>query len=284
MIERKFIDDKKKEFEISKFIEKKVKRAGFSSAKLIKTPLGDKIIVAAMKPGLVVGPKGRTIKSLTDVLRTKYKLENPQIEVEEVVNAKQNPKVIANYIVFSMERYGMKGYKGAVYRSMRDIMASGAVGVEIVISGKIPSSRARNWKFKEGYFKKSGDIALNGVKRAIVQAKLKTGVVGIKVNILPGDLEFPDKMELKDVPTSILEETTNENGVIEKTEVSNDVIETTINQREVVEEKVEDTKKIPKEKAKTAEESNNKTTKKKDVATKRKDDVVQEQKDSSKKE
>lgn len=217
MIERKFVDDKKKELEIAKFIEKKVKRAGFSSARLIKTPLGDKIVVSAVKPGLVVGPKGRTIKALTETLRSRYKLENPQIEVEEVKNSKQDPKVVANYIVFSLERFGTRSYKGAVYRSMRDILASGAHGVEIIVSGKIPSSRSKNWRFQSGYFKKSGDIALNGVRRTIVQAKLKTGVVGVKVSILPGEIEFPDKMDLKE----IVEEVTDDKGNVEETKTTN---------------------------------------------------------------
>ena len=288
MIERKFIDDKKKEFEISKFIEKKVKRAGFSSAKLIKTPLGDKIIVAAMKPGIVVGPKGKTIKSLTDVLKTKYKLENPQIEVEEVKGSKQNPKVMANFIVFALERYGMKGYKSAVYRALRDVMGSGAIGIEIVISGKIPSSRSRSWKFKDGYFKKSGDIALNKVKRAIVQAKLKTGVVGIKVSILPGDVIFPDKMTLKDIDPVIIEEFVDKNGEVVKKEVDVDYLDKIINKAEVsnLDKKVktEEDKKVKVNKEAKTETKNDiakiatttTETKKEEITTKTKKDTVKE--------
>lgn len=264
MIERKFIDDKKKEFEISKFIEKKVKKAGFSSAKLIKTPLGDKIIVSAMKPGLVVGPKGKTIKSLTDVLKTKYKLENPQIEVEEIKGSKQNPKVMANFIVFAMERYGMKGYKSAVYRALRDIMGSGAIGVEIVISGKIPSSRARAWKFKEGYFKKSGDIALNMVRRSIVQAKLKTGVVGIKVSILPGDIVFPDRMTLKDISPVIIEEFVDKNGEVIEKEVKLEEFT-----KDISEEKIVDLKNKKKEESNIEKKVEAKTEKTKEDSSKK---------------
>ena len=45
-------------------------------------------------------------------------------------------------------------------------MKAGALGIEILISGKIPSSRAKRWRFYQGYLKKCGDISIEGVKTA----------------------------------------------------------------------------------------------------------------------
>ena len=46
---------------------------------------------------------------------------------------------------------------------MENVLKAGAVGVEIIISGKIPGARARSWRFYAGYLKKCGDTALTGV-------------------------------------------------------------------------------------------------------------------------
>ena len=70
------------------------------------------------------------------------------------------------------------------YRYMADIMRSGALGVEIVLSGKLPSERAKSWRFSQGYLKKTGDPA-HVVERAMAQAKTNLGVIGIKISILP---------------------------------------------------------------------------------------------------
>ncbi|MBI3035662.1 hypothetical protein HYY71_05055, partial [Candidatus Woesearchaeota archaeon] len=76
---------------------------------------------------------------------------------------------------------------------------------EIVISGKVPSSRAKSWRFYSGYLKKCGDIA-NGVRHSNAQAQLKTGIIGVKVKIMPPDLKLPDDIELLDEKETKIEE------------------------------------------------------------------------------
>jgi small subunit ribosomal protein S3 len=78
---------------------------------------------------------------------------------------------------------------------MGDIMNAGALGVEIIISGKIPGARAKRWRFYQGYLKKCGDVAL-GVKSAYTSAQMKSGSVGILVKIMPPDLILPDKITI----------------------------------------------------------------------------------------
>jgi small subunit ribosomal protein S3 len=197
MIERKIVKDKLKEFMVGEFISTTLERVEHSHTFLQKTPLGEKIIIHSARPGLIVGPKGSNIKRLTKLLKTRFRLENPQIEIEEVTNRSINPTLIAEYIAGTLERFGSSGFKGVGYRSMDEAMKAGALGIEILISGKIPSSRARTWRFYTGYLKKCGDVAFSGVKTAYRVAKLKTGVVGIQVRIMPPDLVLPDKVILK---------------------------------------------------------------------------------------
>jgi small subunit ribosomal protein S3 len=192
MIETKFIKDIVREFQISEFISESLKNVGFSSAKLHKTPLGEKIIIYASRPGLIVGRKGENIQKLTKSLKIKFKLENPQIEIIEVEKPDLDPMIVAERIASSLERFGSSKFKGIGHKMLSSVMDAGAKGVEILISGKIPSSRAKRWRFYQGYLKKSGDVAISGVKSAYSQAQLKTGIVGIQVRIMPPDLELPD--------------------------------------------------------------------------------------------
>lgn len=196
MIERKFVAQKIKEHQIQEYITNNLKNVGHSHTKMVKTPLGEKIVIYASRPGLIVGRKGQNIKELTKGLKKKFDLENPQIEISEVENINLDANIVAEKIMSALERFGAQKFKAVGHKTMENVMRSGALGVEIIVSGKIPSSRAKSWRFYSGYLKKCGDIALIGVNKAQVQAKLKTGVVGIKVSIMPPNTILPDKVEL----------------------------------------------------------------------------------------
>jgi small subunit ribosomal protein S3 len=196
MIERKFIAEKLKEFQIEEYVASNIKRVGHSKTRMTRTPLGEKIVIHASRPGLVVGRKGENIKKLTKDLKNKFKLDNPQIEISEVQNPGLDPKIVAERIVNSLERFGTAKFKGIGHKALSDAMASGALGIEITISGKVPSSRARVWRFYQGYLKKCGNIAIEGVQKSYAQAQLKSGVVGIYVAIMPPDVILPDKVEM----------------------------------------------------------------------------------------
>jgi len=68
MIERKFVAQRIKEFEIQEYIAENLKKVGHSHTKMQKTPLGEKIVIYASRPGLIVGRKGQNIKQLTKTL------------------------------------------------------------------------------------------------------------------------------------------------------------------------------------------------------------------------
>lgn len=216
MIERKFIAQKIKEYQIQEYIRKNLKNVGHSHTKMIKTPLGEKIIIFASRPGLIVGRKGQNIKELTNNLKNKFKLENPQTEISEVENVSLDANIVAEKIAGTLERFGPEKFKGVGHRTMEEVMNSGALGVEIIVSGKIPSSRAKRWRFYSGYLKKCGDTAISGVNKAQAQAKLKTGVVGIKVSIMPPDIILPDKVTIIEEKEEAKEEKRSEEKVEKK--------------------------------------------------------------------
>ena len=198
MIEKQIVNKKVRSYLIQVFMKDYLPKASYSRIELKKTPLGDKIIVHTSRPGLVVGRKGANIANLTKVLKEKFNMENPQVEVAEIEEPNLDPKSVAERIVSSFERFGPKRFKSLGYRSLQGIMDAGAVGAEIVISGRgVPSARSRSWRFSAGHLKKSGDISENYVKRTVAVAELKSGAVGINVSILTPDVELPDDIKLK---------------------------------------------------------------------------------------
>ncbi len=200
MIEREFILQRTKEFYIKKYIENKLKGVGISQIKLKKIPLGEKIIIHASRPSMIVGSKGSNIKDLTRALKQEFHLENPQIEINEVKDIFLDANIVAQRIASSLERFGSARFKSIGHKVMENVLNSGALGVELVISGKIPGARAKSWRFYQGYLKKCGDIALTGVRSAQATALLKSGVIGVKVAIMPPGLVLPDDVEILSEP------------------------------------------------------------------------------------
>jgi len=195
MIERKFVAQKIKEFQIEEYITQSLENVGHSHTKMVKTPLGEKIIIFTSRPGLIVGRKGQNIKQLTKTLKRKFQLENPQVEISEIENPNLDANIVAEKIVDALEKFGSEKFKAIDHKIMSDVMNAGALGIEIVVSGKVPSARAKSWRFYSGYLKKCGDISLS-VRKSNRQAQLKTGIIGVKVSIMPPDIKLPDNIEL----------------------------------------------------------------------------------------
>jgi small subunit ribosomal protein S3 len=77
-------------------------------------------------------------------------------------------------------------------------MEAGALGAEIVISGKLTTERARFEKFRAGYFPRCGEPALRATKKAEAHVLLKPGIIGVRVKIMPPDAYFPDRVKILD--------------------------------------------------------------------------------------
>lgn len=259
MIERKFVAQNFKEFQIKEFVKKSLSRVGLSDVKLKRTSLGERVIVSASRPGLVVGRGGSNIQGLTKELKNRFDLENPQIEIEEIKDFNSNAAVIAEMIVNQLERFGTRRFKGIGHKSIDAIMRAGALGVEILISGKIPSSRSKTWRFADGYMKKCGDLAITGVDTAVETANLKTGAVGVQVRIIPGNIRLPDQVEFgEQVAEGVENEDLSEDSSVEISE-SDEALETS-SETEETKTKKKATKKSAKKASKKS--SSKKTSKK----------------------
>ncbi len=205
MIERNFIVQKTKEFYLKQYLKRILHNAGVSQIKLKKIPLGEKIIISSSRPSLIVGSRGSNIKDLTKALKKEFQLENPQIEINEVKDIFLDAQLVAERIAGSLERHGSARFKSIGHKVMENVMNSGAFGVEVIVSGKIPSARAKSWRFYQGYLKKCGELAVSGVRHAQATALLKSGMIGIKVSIMPPDLQLPDNIQVLQEPVTVSE-------------------------------------------------------------------------------
>jgi len=238
MIERKFIAQNIKEKLVQEFVASQLTRSGHTKIEIKRTALGERIIVYTNKPGLIVGRKGENIKKLTATLKKRFNMENPEIEVSEIEDPFLNPHSTADSIISTFERFGPKRFKLVGYNTLRKIMQAGAIGAEIIISGRgVPGKRAKSWRFSAGYLKKSGNVAEVGVLQASTVANLRSGSVGVKVKIMPPDILLPDSITIKETIEDIKLE-------------------------EVLSEGKEETEENPEEKKEIKEEKNGNTKKK----------------------
>jgi small subunit ribosomal protein S3 len=189
-----FITESIKKTEIDEFLQKKLERAGYGGVTISKTPLGTHMVIYAMRPGLVIGRGGESIKELASILEEKFKVSNPQISVSEIEIPELNAYVVASRIASALQR-GIH-FRRAGFWALNQVMDAGALGAEIVISGKLRTERARFEKFRAGYLARCGEPALKYMRKAEVHVQLKPGIFGVRVRIMPPDAVFPDKIQI----------------------------------------------------------------------------------------
>ncbi|MDR2854601.1 MAG: 30S ribosomal protein S3 [Methanomicrobiales archaeon] len=193
-VERKFIADGVRKIRVEKHLLKELKRAGYGGMDLVRTPLGTQVTIFAEKPGIVIGKAGKVVRQLTQDLSSIYGVESPQVEVQQVENPNLNAQIMAERLASAIERGWY--FRKAGTSTLRRVMESGALGCEVVLSGKLTGARGRVQKFTEGYVKHAGDPVNTIVDHGYAVAVKKLGVIGIQVRIIPPGAHIPDHFEI----------------------------------------------------------------------------------------
>jgi small subunit ribosomal protein S3 len=167
--------------ELNEYLSSSLSEAGYGGAEVQKTPIGTKITLLVIRPGLVIGRKGSGIRDLTTRLEQQFNLENAQVSVTEVTKPELNPNIMANRIAQLIERG--TAFRRASLWTINTIMGAGAMGVEITISGKLRGERAHFEKHSAGTIPKSGKVAEEVVRSSTNSILTKMGLVGIKLKI-----------------------------------------------------------------------------------------------------
>ena len=170
---------------LNDYLKKTVKDAGFSNVDISKTPTGTRITLFVTRPGIVIGRKGVGIRELTEVLEKQFGLKNPQISVEEVKKPEFSPSVMCNRMAAHIERG--TAFRRATFWTLQQIMESGAMGVQITISGKLRGDRSAFEKHTQGILPRAGEHAKNIVDEDVVHVKTPMGLIGIRIRIAQKD-------------------------------------------------------------------------------------------------
>merc|ERR1712127_714551 len=202
---RKFVADGVFFAELNELFTRELAEDGYSGVEIRQTPMKTDIVIRATRTQNVLGEKGRRIRELTSLVQKRFNFPEGSVELyaEKVLN-----RGLCSVAQAESLRYKLLGglaVRRACYGVLRFIMESGALGCEVIVSGKLRAQRAKSMKFSDGYMIKAGNPCRDFIDSAVRHVLLRQGVLGIKVNImLPFDPQgkmgpkkpMPDKVDV----------------------------------------------------------------------------------------
>jgi small subunit ribosomal protein S3 len=194
--EHQFIENGMRRTQIDEFFADELARAGYGGMELAQTPMGTQIVLKAEKPGMVIGKGGKNIRKLTTQIEEQFDLDDPQIDVQEVDEPDLNAQIVADRLANALERGWY--FRRAGHTTIDRIMDAGALGAEIVLSGKVTGARSRVEKFNRGYVKHNGEPAEEIVDHGVATAVMKLGTIGVQVKIIPPTAQLPDDFRVRE--------------------------------------------------------------------------------------
>ncbi len=203
-VERKFVKNGLDKAQMGEYFSKQLERAGYGGMNINRTPMGTQVTIFAEKPGMIIGKGGKTIHKLTHDLEAVFRVDNPQIDVQEVKIPELNAQMMASRLAAAIER-GLY-FRKAGHNMLRRIMESGALGCEIDIAGKLTGPRKRTEKFVAGNMLHAGNPAMELVDKGFAIAIKKLGIIGCRVRIVPPTIKLPGRFKITQVEVPQTEE------------------------------------------------------------------------------
>ncbi len=177
---------------IRKYLIEKLKLAGITKVEIERLPKSMVVTLTVSRPGVVIGRGGSGLEEIKkSILETisglrgvSVKTLESQLKIDLRVNEVKNPELsaylVATKIASELER--RLPHKRVVHRAMERVMQAGALGVKIVLSGRIAGAEiARVEKYQIGSV--PSQTLRENIDYAHVPALLKKGYVGVKVYI-----------------------------------------------------------------------------------------------------
>jgi small subunit ribosomal protein S3 len=180
------------DIKIRKFLMNKLRLAGISQVQIERSINKMKIILFVSRPGVVIGRGGAGLellkKELCRIVSMAQPEKNLEIEAVEVKSPDLVAFLVAQRVAEQLEK--RLPYRRVVNRTIENVMASGAKGVKILLSGRIAGAEiSRREKF--GDKGKTGNIPSQTLRADIdfasVPALTRSGFIGVKVWIYKGE-------------------------------------------------------------------------------------------------
>ncbi len=176
------------DYQIRKFLEKKLKDAAVSNILVERSAGKTEVIINTAKPGVVIGHGGDEIEKLKKEL-SKVVNEDIHISIKEIKNPNMVAALVAENIAHQIEN--RVSFRVAQKKAIRNVMKSGAKGVKTLVSGRLNGAEIAR---SEGYTE--GTVPLHTLRADVdyahKEANTVYGKIGVKVWIYKGEI-LPEK-------------------------------------------------------------------------------------------
>jgi len=142
------------------------------------------VTINTARPGIIIGRGGTRVDELRSDLE-KLTEKRSRLNIQEIRQPELDAILVGQSIAEQLER--RVAYRRAVRLAMQRTMQSGALGIKVVVSGRLGGAEiARTDKQKEG--RTPLHTLRAQIDFAVSEAKTTFGVIGIKVWIYTGDM------------------------------------------------------------------------------------------------
>ena len=191
--EADFADYLVEDYNIRKFLKKKLYSAGVSDIEIERASDKVKIIIHTAKPGVVIGKGGAEIEKLK-VEVSKYTTKKVFIDIKEIKRPDRDAQLVAESIAQQLEN--RIAFRRAMKSTMSRSMKSGVLGIKTCCSGRLGGADMARTEFYS-----EGTIPLQTLRANIdygfAEANTTYGKVGVKVWIYKGEI-LPAKSNTKE--------------------------------------------------------------------------------------
>jgi small subunit ribosomal protein S3 len=142
------------------------------------------VTINTARPGIIIGRGGTRVDELRGDLE-KLTEKRSRLNIQEIRQPELDATLVGQSIAEQLER--RVAYRRAVRLAMQRTMQSGALGIKVVVSGRLGGAEiARTDKQKEG--RTPLHTLRAQIDFAVSEAKTTFGVIGIKVWIYTGNM------------------------------------------------------------------------------------------------
>ena len=186
-----FSDYLVEDYEIRKYVKKKLFISGISKIEIERTAKCVKVNVYTAKPGLVIGKGGNLSEALKAELEKMINKE-VNLNIVEVKDIDLDAQLVAENIAAQLER--RISFRRAMKQCMQKTMKAGALGIKTAVSGRLGGADMARTEFY-----KEGTIPLQTLRADIdygfAEADTTYGKIGVKVWIYRGEVLPTKKTE-----------------------------------------------------------------------------------------
>lgn len=180
------------DFKLRQYFNKKLASAGLVQTDIERSISKLRIVLHVSRPGVVIGKGGanleevkKEVEKILNAHKAKKEQVHVDLKVEEVKNPDLSAKLVAERII--MQLIGRYPHRRAVNQALEKVMAAGAKGVKIQLSGRVGGAEIGR---TEKYFQ--GSIPTQTLRANIdyfeMPARTRSGFVGVKVWIYKGEI------------------------------------------------------------------------------------------------